>query len=100
MLLRCPAGSNCIFPDYGMFVKFAHNIRQLSKANHIENQRNSAIAQIVAPAKHRTDFNCLDSGFTTISSVSLISSTTNPNSRSPAWSTTMLIDSAAYFKAT
>ena len=39
---------------------------------------------MVAPAKQASPFSCLPSGFTTISSVSLISSTTSPNCRSSA----------------
>ncbi len=42
------------------------------------------------PAKVFTVLSCLRSGFTTISSVSLIWSTTKPNCRSSACSTTML----------
>ncbi len=50
---------------------------------------------MVAPAKAAMPLSCLPSGLTTISSVSLISSTTRPNCRSSACSTTMLTASSS-----
>ena len=47
---------------------------------------------MVAPEKALMPLSCFCSGLTTISSVSWMASTTSPNWRSSAWSTTMLID--------
>ena len=49
---------------------------------------------MVAPAYRVSPFSCLPRGLTTISWVSLMPSTTRPNCRSSACSTTMLTASA------
>ena len=61
-----------------------------ARAQHIQDQGHLAVAHDRGAGRREIPLSCLPSGLTTISSVSLISSTTRPNCRPSACSTTML----------